>query len=90
MVYHFRGLMASAQYNIPFSRGSNVSSFGSCFYTMFLPSVNVCRQESDVLPDQLSEKQKETKVDNLLRKIKKSGKIYNQSAGNKSSWFLVK
>ena len=24
MVHHFRGLMDSAQYNVPFSRGSNV------------------------------------------------------------------
>lgn len=44
----------------------------------------------DLLPDQLSEKQKETKVDNILRKMKKSGKIINQSAGNRSSWMLVK
>lgn len=55
-----------------------------------LTKQEITRLLSDVLPDQLSEKQKETKVDNLLRKIKKSGKIYNQSAGNKSSWFLVK
>ncbi len=55
-----------------------------------LTKQEITRLLSDVLPDQLSDKQKETKVDNLLRKIKKSGKIYNQSAGNKSSWFLVK
>ena len=35
MVYQFRGLMDSAQYNVPFSRFSNVASFGSCFYTVF-------------------------------------------------------
>lgn len=44
----------------------------------------------DLLPDQLSETQKKTKVDNILRKMKKSGKIINQSAGNRSSWMLVK
>ena len=50
----------------------------------------IVRLLSDVLPDQLSEQQKETKVYNILRKMKKAGQIYNESAGNKSSWFLVK
>lgn len=50
----------------------------------------IVRLLRDLLPDQLSEMQKETKVDNILRKMKKSGKIINQSAGNRSSWLLVK
>ena len=40
--------MVPAQYFVSFSRFSNVPSFDSCFYTMFLPSVNVCRRESGV------------------------------------------
>ena len=40
--------MVSTKHLVPFSRFSNVSSFGSCFYTMFLPSVNVCRREIGV------------------------------------------
>ena len=35
MVHHFRGLMVSAKYLVPFSRFSNVPSFGFCFYTVF-------------------------------------------------------
>ena len=50
----------------------------------------IVRLLSDVLPDQLSEQQKETKVYNILRKMKKAGRIYNESAGNRSSWFLVR
>lgn len=50
----------------------------------------IVRLLSDILPDQLSEQQKETKVYNILRKMKKAGQIYNESAGNRSSWFLVK
>ena len=42
------GMKVSTHHLVPFSRFSNVSSFGSCFYTMFLPSVNVCRRESGV------------------------------------------
>lgn len=45
---------------------------------------------TDLLPDQLTIQQKETKVYNILRKMKKEGKIYNKSAGNKSTWYLVK
>ena len=45
---------------------------------------------TDLLPDQLTTQQKETKVYNILRKMKKEGKIYNESAGNKSTWYLVK
>ena len=44
----------------------------------------------DVLPDQLDDKQKEYKKNNLLRKLRKEGKISNTTiAGNKSTWALV-
>lgn len=55
-----------------------------------LTKKEIIRLLSDILPDQLSDKQKETKVYNILRKMKKAGRIYNESAGNRSSWFLVK
>lgn len=42
-----------------------------------------------VLSDQLNETQKENKINNILRKIKKDGKITNETKGNKSSWSLV-
>lgn len=44
----------------------------------------------DVLPDQLNEKQKGYKIDNLLRKMRKEGNIMCTHAGNKSIWSLVK
>lgn len=44
----------------------------------------------DVLSDQLSDSQKENKVDNLLRKLKNVGKINNNTRGNISTWSLVK
>ena len=44
----------------------------------------------DVLPDQLDDKQKNTKVYNILRKLRESGKIVNQTTGNKSAWSLAK
>ena len=44
----------------------------------------------DVLPDQLDDKQKEYKINNILRKLRKEGKISNTTiAGNKSTWALV-
>ena len=44
----------------------------------------------DVLPDQLDDKQKEYKINNFLRKLRKEGKISNTTvAGNKSTWTLV-
>ena len=44
----------------------------------------------DVLPDQLDDKQKEYKINNLLRKLRTEGKIGNTTiAGNKSTWALV-
>ena len=44
----------------------------------------------DVLSDQLSDKQKENKVDNILRKLRAEQKIENNTQGNKSIWSLVK
>ena len=44
----------------------------------------------DLLPDQLTDKQKNTKVYNILRKLRESGKIVNQTTGNKSIWSLAK
>jgi ATP-dependent DNA helicase RecG len=44
----------------------------------------------DLLPDQLTDKQKNTKVYNILRKLRESGKIVNQTIGNKSIWSLAK
>lgn len=45
----------------------------------------------DVLPDQLDDKQKEYKINNILCKLRKEGKISNTTiAGNKSTWALVK
>lgn len=44
----------------------------------------------DVLSDQLDDKQKKTKVYNILRKLRESGKVVNKTIGNKSLWSLVK
>ena len=44
----------------------------------------------DVLPDQLEDKQKMNKIDNLLRRLRINGKITNTTQGNASSWSLVK
>lgn len=44
----------------------------------------------DVLSDQLDDKQKMNKIDNILRKIREDGKIVNETAGNRSVWSLVK
>jgi len=44
----------------------------------------------DVLPDQLDDKQKKYKIDNMLRKMRKDGIITSISAGNKSIFSLVK
>ena len=43
----------------------------------------------DLLPDQLDDKQKNTKVYNILRKLRESGKIVNKTVGNKSQWSLA-
>jgi ATP-dependent DNA helicase RecG len=44
----------------------------------------------NVLSDKLSDKQKENKVDNILRKLRAEQKIKNNTQGNKSIWSLVK
>lgn len=44
----------------------------------------------DVLPDQLDDKQREYKINNLLRKFRVKGLIRNTTVeGNKSTWVLV-
>ena len=42
-----------------------------------------------LLPDQLNEKQKNNKVDYLLKRMRQSGKIKNETKGNHSTWSLV-
>ncbi len=44
----------------------------------------------NILSDKLSDKQKENKVDNILRKLRSEQKIENITQGNKSVWSLVK
>ncbi len=44
----------------------------------------------DILSDQLSDKQKKNKIDNILRKLRAEQKIQNKTQGNKSTWSLVK
>lgn len=44
----------------------------------------------DILSDQLSDKQKENNIDNILRKLRAEQKIQNKTQGNKSTWSLVK
>lgn len=44
----------------------------------------------NVLPDQLNDKQREYKINNLLRKLREKGLVTNTTiAGNKSTWALV-
>ncbi|MGN0033521.1 MAG: ATP-binding protein [Candidatus Limimorpha sp.] len=44
----------------------------------------------NILPDQLDDKQKEYKINNILRKLRSNGLIMNKTvAGNKSTWTLV-
>lgn len=52
------------------------------------------RQEVDkllwnALSDMLDEKQKKSKITNLLSKLRKQGKIQNRTLGNKSEWSLL-
>ena len=42
----------------------------------------------DILSDQMSYSQKKTKIDNILRGLRQSGKIINRSSGKSSHWFL--
>lgn len=44
----------------------------------------------DILPDQLDDKQKNTNIYNILRKLRESGKVINRTIGNKSLWSLAK
>ena len=55
-----------------------------------LTKQEVVRLLWDLLPDQLEDKQKNTKVYNILRKLRESGKIVNITVGNKSVWSLAK
>ncbi|MDO5447729.1 MAG: transcriptional regulator, partial [Prevotellaceae bacterium] len=43
----------------------------------------------NVLPDQLDDKQKVNKIDNLLRKMKANNKVKSTRAGRISAWFLA-
>lgn len=44
----------------------------------------------DLLPDQLTDTQKEYKINNMLRKLRIQGLITNETiGGNKSTWALV-
>ena len=44
----------------------------------------------DLLPDQLTDKQKEYKIENILKKLRIQGLIKNKTVGgNKSTWALV-
>ena len=44
----------------------------------------------DLLPDQLEDKQKMNKIDNLLRRLRAGRAIINEAKGNVSVWSLVK
>ena len=44
----------------------------------------------DVLPDLLDDKQKDNKIDYLLKRLRLSGKITNELRGNISNWSLGK
>ena len=44
----------------------------------------------DVLPDQLDDKQRMNKIDNLLRRLREGREIKNRTKGNVSFWSLVK
>ena len=58
--------------------------------SVLLTKPEIVRLLWDVLPDQLDDKQKEYKINNILRKLRKEGKISNTTiAGNKSTWALV-
>ncbi len=54
-----------------------------------LTKQEIVRLLRDVLPDQLDDKQKNTKVYNILRKLREVGKITNKTVGNHSLWSLA-
>lgn len=41
-----------------------------------------------LLPDLLDEKQKKSKITNLLTKLRSQGKIKNESQGPNSDWYI--
>ena len=49
----------------------------------------ICKLLWDILPDQLNDQQKDTKVYNILRKLKKQNVIKNTTRGNISVWSLA-
>lgn len=53
-----------------------------------LPRSGVVELLWDVLPSVMDEKKKRNKIDNLLKKLKRKGKIDNNSHGNVSCWYL--
>ena len=53
-----------------------------------LPRSSVVELLWDVLPSVMDEKKKRNKIDNLLKKLKREGKIDNNSHGNVSCWYL--
>lgn len=55
-----------------------------------LTKKDIVRLLWDLLSDQLDDKQRNTKVYNILRKLRESNKIVNKTIGNKSTWSLAK
>lgn len=53
-----------------------------------LPRSGVVELLWDVLPSVMDEKKKHNKINNLLKKLKREGKIDNNSHGNVSCWYL--
>lgn len=54
-----------------------------------LPRRGVVELLWDVLPSVMDDKKKHYKIDNLLKKLKREGKINNSSHGNVSCWYLL-
>jgi len=42
----------------------------------------------DVLPDVLTEEQKQNKINNLLSKLRMKGDIYCKASGRSSTWYI--
>lgn len=55
----------------------------------WLPRRDIVELLWDVLPSMMDEKKKHNKINNLLKKMKREGKIDNSSHGNVSCWYLV-
>ena len=45
---------------------------------------------SRIFPDQLEDKQKNNKIEYLLKRLRIAGKIHNRTKGNESVWSLGK